>query len=49
MKVIDSRIELLSWYQRMGFVVTDDREPFEFAYAELKSGPITFVLLKRPL
>lgn len=49
MKVVESRTELIQWYQRQGFELTDEREDFNYSLAVLLQGPLTFVGMRRPL
>jgi ribosomal protein S18 acetylase RimI-like enzyme len=50
MTVISDRNELISWYQRIGYQITEEKRPFE---VETKFGipkkPIEFIVLQKPL
>lgn len=45
MTVIDSRVELIAYYERRGFVRTGERRPFPVEV----DPPITMVVLEKPL
>lgn len=45
MTVIDSRAELIGWYERRGYAFTGERRPFPV----LRDPPITFVVLEKAL
>ena len=45
MTVIDSRAELIAWYERRGYARTDETRPFPVP----RDPPITFVVLEKPL
>ena len=45
MTVIDSRESLIAWYERRGYVFTDERRPFPV----LRDPPVNFVVLEKPL
>jgi ribosomal protein S18 acetylase RimI-like enzyme len=52
MTVIVQRAELIAWYERRGWTLTGEREPFP--YGRLRSGmprreDLEFVVLKKPL
>lgn len=52
MKVIHSRVELIGWYERQGYVRTGEVAPFPVANADLGVGPevdLHFVVLGKPL
>ena len=52
MWVIDTRADLLAYYGRRGYVLTDQTAPFPPAEANVgtpKSDGITFVSLRKPL
>lgn len=45
MTVIDSRLELIAWYERRGYMPTGETRPFPVR----RDPPITFVVLEKPL
>lgn len=45
MTVIDSRAELIAWYERRGYARTGETRPFPVP----RDPPITFVVLEKPL
>ncbi len=45
MTVIDSRLELIAWYERRGYRLTGETRPFPV----LRDPPITFVVLEKSL
>lgn len=45
MTVIDSRAELIAWYERRGYAFTGERRPFPV----LRDPPVNFVVLEKPL
>jgi len=45
MTVIDSRMELIAWYERRGYVRTGETRPFPV----LRDPPVTFVVLEKQL
>lgn len=45
MTVIDKRIELIAWYERRGYTVTDERRPFPIAL----DPPLFLQVLVKPL
>lgn len=45
MTVIDSRSELIAWYERRGYQRTGETRPFPV----LRDPPVTFVVLEKPL
>jgi ribosomal protein S18 acetylase RimI-like enzyme len=48
--VIDLRQELLAWYERRGYVITGEREPFPFdEHAGALRTDFGFVKLRKPL
>ncbi|GHD19535.1 GNAT family N-acetyltransferase [Nocardiopsis kunsanensis] len=52
MKVIKQRTELISWYERRGYVGTGRTEPFPYgdpAFGEPKRGDLAFVELTKEL
>jgi hypothetical protein len=51
MTVIDSRRELIAYYVRRGYKVTDEKRPFptDPAFGIPKAGPLEFVVLKKQI
>lgn len=51
MTVIDSRHELIAYYLRRGYQLTDERRPFptDPAFGIPKTGPLEFVVLKKQI
>lgn len=52
MTVIRQRLELIAWYERLGYVLTGEREPFPYGnerYGLPKRPDLEFVVLARPL
>jgi ribosomal protein S18 acetylase RimI-like enzyme len=49
MRVISTRHELLSWYERKGYVRTGERQPFEDSRFGKAREPIEFLVLQKQL
>lgn len=52
MQVVHSRVELIAWYERQGYVRTGETAPFPFANADLGLATdvdLHFVVLTKPL
>jgi GNAT superfamily N-acetyltransferase len=50
--VIDVRHELIDWYRRRGYVVTDERLPFPYGdprYGEPRRDDLRFAVLRKPI
>jgi predicted N-acetyltransferase YhbS len=51
MTVIDSRIELINYYVRRGYKITEEKRPFptDPAFGIPKAGPLEFIVLKKQI
>ncbi len=47
MRVIDTRAELIAWYERQGYVKTGQKEPFEDSAFGRARRPIEFVVMQK--
>lgn len=51
MTVIAQRVDLIAWYERMGFVATGERRPFPYGderFGRPRRDDLEFVVLRRP-